>query len=227
MADRRAVRRGYDELAAEYAERRESDGRGLALLDDLLAELPTEARLLDAGCGGGRPVLARAAGTTGAVGLDFSREQLRLAGRTVPAADRVQGDLTELPFSAGSFDAVVAYWSVIHVPLADHPTVFEEFARVLRPGGRLLACEGATEWVGENPDWLDSGTGMQWEIAGRETTDRQLASAGFDVTARRGVSESLSAGDDEDGSGDAEREDPWILFDARLAGSSGRDDGGP
>jgi ubiquinone/menaquinone biosynthesis C-methylase UbiE len=235
MVDRRAVRQGYDELAAEYAGWRDHDGRGMALLDDLLADLPAGARLLDAGCGGGRPVLTHASETTDAVGLDLSGAQLRLAGEHAPAADRVQGDMTAIPFAAGSFDAVVAYWSLIHVPLADHRTVVDEFARVLRPGGRLLVCEGTTRWVGENPDWLDSGTGMAWAIAGAGTTERQLLSAGFDVTGRWGVTESLSdadadAGGEDDGavsgvatpSGDADADDtgetdaPWTFFGARL-----------
>lgn len=224
MVDKRTVQRGYDEVAEQYAGWREYDGRGVDLLDDLLGELPADARLLDAGCGGGRPVLARASETTDAVGLDFSGEQLRLAGEHAPTADRMQGDMTTLPFSADSFDAVVAYWSVIHVPLADHQTVVDEFARVLRPGGRLLLCEGTTEWVGENPDWFDSGTEMAWEIAGAEATDRQLLSAGFEVTDRWGVTESLSddadAASETDDTGTASEEessdDPWTFFGARL-----------
>ncbi|MFC5367699.1 class I SAM-dependent methyltransferase [Salinirubrum litoreum] len=224
MVDKQAVQRGYDELAEQYDGWRERGGRGVDLLDDVLGALSPDARLLDAGCGGGQPVLARASETTDAVGLDFSGEQLRLAGEHAPTADRVQGDMTALPFAADSFDAVVAYWSVIHVPLADHQTVVDEFARVLRPGGRLLLCEGTTEWVGENPDWFDSGTGMAWEIAGAEATDRQLLSAGFAVTDRWGLPESLSddadavgENDDADAANEAESsDDPWTFFAARL-----------
>jgi ubiquinone/menaquinone biosynthesis C-methylase UbiE len=236
MVDKRAVRRGYDELAEQYDGWRDRDGRGLDLVADLVASLPADARLLDAGCGGGRPVLARASEAVDAVGLDFSREQLRLAGRNAPSADRVQGDMTALPLSTAGVDAVVAYWSLIHVPLADHQPVLDEFARVLRPGGRLLLCEGRTEWVGENPDWLDSGTGMAWEIAGAATTERQVRAAGFTVTGRWGVPESVSTeaddsdatasdADDSDAATDdgeaataEESTEPWIVFGARLDG---------
>jgi len=180
VTERDAVRRAYDELAEGYASERSPDANA-ARLDRLLAPLPSDARVLDAGCGGGTPVLAALAGETRAVGLDFSGEQLRLAAGNAPAAALVRGDMTSLPFREGSFDAVTALHSLIHVPLDQHRTVLEEFARVLVPGGLLLLTEGEEEWVGENPDWLGTDTGMRWEIAGREATREGLDGAGFEL----------------------------------------------
>lgn len=139
---------------------------------------------------------------------------------------------------AGHRDGVVACWSLIHVPMADHAAVVEESVRVLRPGGRALVCEGTHEWVGENPDWLDSGVGMAWNIAGAETTREQLLDAGFEVTDTWGVPETLEDGDvdgdaaddDVDGGADGEVENdaangvdddvdddlPWTVFAVRL-----------
>jgi ubiquinone/menaquinone biosynthesis C-methylase UbiE len=48
------------------------------------------------------------------------------------------GGPTNLPFPAGHFDAVVAVTILCFV--ADPATVFDEIARVLRPGGRLEIC---------------------------------------------------------------------------------------
>jgi len=111
-----------------------------------------------------------------------------------------------LPFRNGSFDAVTAYHSLIHVPREQHQEAVDEFARVLADGGRLLCSEGPDEWSGTNPDWLDTGVEMQWHIAGVEATrdhlrkrriyrrtrmeDRRLARRGrrreLDVLSRRG-----------------------------------------
>jgi len=208
MTDRDEVRRGYDGLAETYAAERSPGDRELSMLEDLLDRLDADARLLDAGCGQGEPILARAADRADATGLDFSGEQLRLAADSAPGASLLQGDMTALPFGPNSFDAVTAFHSLIHVPLSEHGPVIEEFARVLRPGGYLLASEGPQEWVGSNPDWLDAGAEMQWSIAGREATLSDLRSAGFEVLAERTDADELA--EEDDGA--------WVFFLARLAG---------
>lgn len=207
MTDRDAVRRGYDDLAETYAAERSADEREIEFLDDLLDRLDPDARLLDAGCGQGDPILARAAERTAAVGLDFSRAQLQLAADNAPTAALLQGDLTALPFGDDSFDAITAYHSLIHVPLDDHRPTIDEFARVLRPGGFLLVSEGPDEWTGSNPDWLDTGVGMEWAITGAETTREQLRAAGFDIHEERAAVDELA---DDGGS--------WVFFLARLDG---------
>lgn len=230
MVDKDAVRRAYDDLVETYAADRSEDGPDVAILENVLESLPASARVLDAGCGGGEPVLARLCADTNAVGLDFSRGQLTLAAETAPGASLVQGDMTALPFFPSSFDAVVAYWSLIHVPIDDHMTVIDEFARVLRPGGRVLLCEGPEEWVGENPDWLGSGVRMEWNIAGAETTREQLRNAGFVVVDSWGAPDSLDDGEPDDGDGepdDGEIDDgeadgyPWTFFAGRLGSRPG------
>jgi ubiquinone/menaquinone biosynthesis C-methylase UbiE len=180
MDERRAVQEAYDGMADVYADLA-GTGSVPQPVERFRAGLADDADLLDAGCGAGRETLG-SVGERG-VGLDFSREQLRRARTNVSAA-LVQGDMTALPFADDSFDAVCAFYSLIHVPLDDHPTVIEEFARVLRPGGTLLVTEGGVEWTGSNPDWLDSGTEMRWSMAGPEATREQLPEAGFEV---RGV----------------------------------------
>jgi ubiquinone/menaquinone biosynthesis C-methylase UbiE len=151
MDEKRAVVRADDELAEEYAARRSPDPGAPDLLARLLAAVDPGERVLDAGCGQGTPVLAALTGTARAVGLDVSREQLGLAADAVPGAALVRGDLTRLPFRAGSFDAATAYHSLIHVPLADHGTVLSEFARVLRSGALLLVTGGRRALGGGEP----------------------------------------------------------------------------
>ena len=50
-------------------------------------------------------------------------------------------DVRELPFESGSFDVAVAAWMLFHVPDIDQ--ALAELARVVRPGGRLVAV---TNW---------------------------------------------------------------------------------
>ncbi|WP_435318385.1 class I SAM-dependent methyltransferase [Haloarchaeobius sp. TZWSO28] len=228
MVEKDAVRQGYDEVAVVHDEERDDAGRGMAILETFLDSVEDPARVLDAGCGSGRPVLRRLTEASDPVGLDISGGQLRLARENVPGAGLLQGDMTTLPFPDDSFDAVVAFWSLIHVPEADHQAVLDEFARVLRPGGQALVCEAAEAWNGENPDWLDEGVEMQWNMAGAQATRDQLETAGFDVEEVWGAPTALDwdrrthsddeASDVKDEPDDADDDSPWTFFAARLGG---------
>lgn len=193
---RDAVRRGYDRLADAYAEERSANPMEVDVVERFLDSLAPSARILDAGCGQGTPVLTRVSGSASVVGLDASRGQLQRATANAPAAVLVQGDMTGLPFREGTFDAVTACHSLIHVPVDQHRVVLEAFERVLRPGGRLLLTTGGTEWSGSNPDWLDSGTEMHWSMAGPEAARDRLQAVGFSVADEGTVENGL--GDDED-----------------------------
>lgn len=210
MVEKDEVRRSYDELAEVYADQRTLDEGYRSLLAAFIDGLPAGPTVLDAGSGEGTPGLARVAERGRLVGLDFSREQLRLASADAPTVEPVQGDMTTLPLERSAVDGVVAAYSLIHIPETDHQTVIDEFARVLRPGGRVLLTEGPEEWTGQNPDWLDSGVPMQWHIAGAETTRTQLERAGFSILREIGTGDGLEAdASDDDGA-------PWISFVATL-----------
>jgi SAM-dependent methyltransferase len=192
LAQRTAVKEGYDELAAAYAAERDEADHGV-LLDRVLTDAP-DGRVLDAGCGAGHPVLSRLADGRPIVGLDFSHEQVARATDVAPGRV-VQGDMTALPFADDAFAAVTAFYSVIHVPFDQHLDVYEEFARVLEPDGTLLVTVGAEDWSGRNDDWLDSGTAMTWSHYGLETSRDLLVDAGFTVTDTVGVADTVGNDD--------------------------------
>ena len=206
MVDKETVRRGYDEIAETYAADRAEDGREREILARFIGDLPESARVLDAGCGGGTPVLADLSESATAVGADISRTQLDLAADAVPGTALAQADMAALPFRDGAFDAVTAYHSLIHVPRDQHRAVVDEFARVLTDGGRVLLSEGTNEWRGSNPNWLDAGVEMEWHIAGADATREHLRNAGFTVEAERNAADSLDDGNDA----------RWAFFAARL-----------
>ncbi|GGL62952.1 class I SAM-dependent methyltransferase [Halocalculus aciditolerans] len=188
-AFRRAVRSGYDSLADAYAAQRDAGDDSPDLLDSLFDDLGAGARVLDLGCGAGDLVLDSLPDPVRGVGLDVSREQTRRA-RT--HADRVvQGDMTALPFDADSFDAATAMYSIIHVPASEHPAVYAELARVLRPGGDAVVVTGHDAWTGANPDWLDANVEMRWSWPALAETKRALREAGLEVVEEADVADSL------------------------------------
>ena len=67
--------------------------------------------------------------------IDISPRMVELARER--GVDARVGDVQELPFEDGTFDTVVAAWMLYHVPDIDRGLA--EIARVLRPGGALIA----------------------------------------------------------------------------------------
>jgi len=190
MSDRwrGVVRDGYDEVAASYLADRTLDGADVAALGMVIERVGAGARVLDAGCGAGVPVTRRLvdAGLT-AVGLDISFRQLELGRNLVPESMALQGDLVRLPFASQTFDAVVSYYAVIHVPRADHPAIFAEVRRVLRPGGWSLLCLGARDLPEDHDEesWL--GTPMYWSHFDASTNLGLLRDAGLEVVDDREI----------------------------------------
>ncbi len=111
----------------------------LSLLEAPLRRLGNGRRsltLLDAGCGTGRN-LAELARFGAGTGIDLSPEALRfcrMRGVTVARAG-----LLTLPFADQTFDCVTSFDVIYHAWVTDDRAATREMARVLRPGGLLLA----------------------------------------------------------------------------------------
>ena len=115
----------------------------------LAAAAPT--RLIEVGCGTGA-LAARCAAELGCevVALDASAEMVRATQSR--GIDAMVGDVQQLPFPDGAFDCAVGDWMLYHVPDLDRGVA--ELARVLRPGGRLVAVTNGRESLGELYDLL-------------------------------------------------------------------------
>jgi SAM-dependent methyltransferase len=195
MTDRETVRAGYDALGTTYAEHRSVGTAERALLERALGPSSDPPRLLDAGCGPG-PTLAELTDRCRAVGLDLSSKQLRLAARTAPDAALVRGDLAALPFGTDRFDVAVSLGVLMHLPDVEQDAALAEFARVLRPGGRLVVSDGTGAWRGEHDDWLADGVTMSWEITGIDAVLEGLEAVGFERLERTVTTDELAEDDD-------------------------------
>ncbi|HEX5166465.1 MAG TPA: methyltransferase domain-containing protein [Thermomicrobiales bacterium] len=190
MNSKRIVQDGYDILAETYLRVRSNDREDVRLLAELAQRLPDGAKVLDAGCGAGVPVAQILSERCRVTGVDISAAQIALARELVPAAEFIQADMAGLDFPDGSFDAIVSYFAIIHVPREEHPAILANFHRMLAPGGLLLLSTGA----GDNPDdtednWLDGGATMYWSHYGHADNLRLIAEADFDIILERLVTE--------------------------------------
>ena len=73
------------------------------------------------------------------VPADFSLGMLRVGQRRRPDLAFTAADATRLPFADASFDAVTMSFGLRNV--VDVDGALREFARVTKPGGRLVVCE--------------------------------------------------------------------------------------
>jgi SAM-dependent methyltransferase len=179
---KRVVADGYDRVADRYLEwsaLRPSAARLRAL--DLAHELiPRGADVLELGCGAGLPMTARLAVGRRLTGVDISPEQIRRAARNVPEATFEVADMTALDRAAASLDAVVAFYSLTHVPRDEQPALFARIRRWLRPGGVFIASLGVEDDPGGvEADWL--GVDMYFSHFSARVNRRLLAEAGFAV----------------------------------------------
>ncbi|WP_162959312.1 SAM-dependent methyltransferase [Micromonospora tulbaghiae] len=195
----------------------EADDSSIAVATDrftdiMISKLPVGpgARVLDVGCGIGKPAL-RLAQQTGAtvVGISINQQQIDEGNARAVAeglADRVsfqQANALELPFEDGSFDAVLAFESICHMPRLP---ALKEMSRVLVPGGRIALTDLIKI---EDPDGTAAAAGFQSQALVRYSDYPALTAAAgveidelIDVSAHTkrtyaAMAEGISRGTDE------------------------------
>ncbi|KAJ7886933.1 S-adenosyl-L-methionine-dependent methyltransferase [Mycena leptocephala] len=135
------IEQGYDIVAKKYlawSGPRPTTTR-MAYIADLIEKLPTGANVLELGCGAGVPatqvLIERGLNVTG---NDISAAQIALAREHIPKATLIQGDMLGLDFAPGSFDAVLGFYSIFHLPKEEQTLMIEKIKGWLKPGGWLL-----------------------------------------------------------------------------------------
>jgi SAM-dependent methyltransferase len=184
------VATGYDTIGEWYAKQAVEDisedgdrHRYTALLMD---RLPAGAEILDLGCGAGVPTTRILAERFAVTGVDISTSQIERAQRNVPNAQFHRGDMTELNLEPASLDAVVDFFSIIHVPQNEHPKLFQKIAYWLRPGGLFVAGLGAASLEsGVEEDW--HGAPIYWSHFGSDTNRRLIEDAGLEILSSEEV----------------------------------------
>ena len=132
------------------------------------ADVDTETRLLDVGCGAGEALTAARARGADAAGID-----------PAPKADRaVRGDAATLPFQSGSVDVILAECVLC---LTDLPAALAEANRVLCGGGRIAMSDVVVEDERFTvPEQLAEALCLDGARS-RDRLLRRLADAGFEI----------------------------------------------
>ena len=150
--------------------------------------LAPESKLLDIACGSGGPTL-RIARLTGCTvhGVDIHEQGIATARTRAEAEglkERASFDQLDasqpMPFPDSSFDGLICVDAVNHLPHRDR--IFQEWARVLRPGGHLVFTDPivVTGPLTNEEIEIRSSVGF-FLFVPVGTDERLLAESGFDV----------------------------------------------
>lgn len=189
------VRAGYDLVAEAYARAfREEGGDEIRIcrswIELMLEGLDHSPRILELGCGDGVPVARDLAGRSDYLGIDISPVQIARARDRVPNGTFRCDEMSSLQFEPETFDAIVALYSIIHLPRETHASLLRTISTWLRPGGRFLATLGHTAWTGTEENWLgiENGT-MFWSHADAATYRQWIEDASIDIVVGEFVPE--------------------------------------
>jgi SAM-dependent methyltransferase len=189
-----ATRAAYDTVAANYAthladalDANPFDRAVLALYADLVhgAASGDAPRVFEIGCGPGR-ITAHLAGLgLDMLGIDLSPAMIEQARRRHPDLDFRVGQMTALDLPPGDAAGLVAWYSLIHIPPAEHPVVLTGFRRVLAPGGHLLLAFHAGDERRHITDAYGH-TGLAYDSyrLSPERLEQQAIQAGFRPVAK-------------------------------------------
>jgi SAM-dependent methyltransferase len=133
----------YDFIADRFYELRTAiQPKEAEYLSLLLANLPQGSAILDLGCGTGQPIAMHLASLGHRiVGVDASETMLNFARKLLPAHRWIHARIENVEFEE-TFDAVVCWDSLFHLPRRHFAPVIRNIHRWLAPGGRLMVSSG-------------------------------------------------------------------------------------
>lgn len=175
----------YDRIAEEYAARiyGELDHKPLdrMLLDNFAARVRGTGLACELGCGPGH--VARYLHDRGVdiFGLDLSPGMLEQARKLNPGLEFRQGNMLSLEVEDGSWAAIVAFYSIVHIPKADIPQVFREMNRALKLGGLLFLAFHLGDEVLPEEDLWGHRVSLDLVLFWRKEVERYLTNAGFSI----------------------------------------------
>ncbi|KAJ6034845.1 hypothetical protein N7499_002062 [Penicillium canescens] len=186
------IKQAYDDIANKYLTWTEPTHKvRLTYLNRLLQNLETatkatQATILELGCGAGVPCTQHLASNPSfkITANDISSSQIELAKQTLPdSVTLIQCDMMGLEFKQESFDAVLAMYSIIHLPRDEQITILTRIFGWLKPGGWILANFSEGEFDSSFDEaWLGGKKGvMYWSGWGKEKMRGILGDVGFVV----------------------------------------------
>ncbi len=150
-------------------------------LDLLASKLEKGASIIDLGCGNGRAVKYLIDKGFNGIGVDVSEKMLELARNHIPKGKFFNTDFNELDFNEGSFDAVISFFALNHIPKDEFKKVMLSSKNILKKNGLLLL--GMVK--GDSEGFWKGFYGTNMELYGSSYSKKELTdilkSIGFEI----------------------------------------------
>ena len=199
------LKASYDAIAPRYnAWTEKAHPVRLRFLEKLLPRLSSteNASVLELGCGAGALTTKWLASLPNVhvTANDLSPNQIAIAREKLAnqSVTLIAGDMMELSFAANQFDAVVAMYSMIHLPREEQATLIHRIGHWLKPGGKLLATFVPAEFETLTREgWLGEKEGkMFWSSLGTEKTVQAVEEAGLNIESQDVVNQDEGEGEE-------------------------------
>ena len=176
---KKVVELGYDKVVQEYNDLEgELEWPRMRWLAKVLDKLAPNDHILDLGSGSGDPTAIEIVKEHQVTGVDISEEQIKLAKQNVPEGNFIHHDVGSVEFPDNTFNAVVSFYTLEHIPRKEHATILQRIYRWLKPHGYLLISIEAADIDDMMGEWL--GVPMFFSIWPPETMKQIVAEAGFE-----------------------------------------------
>lgn len=173
------VQQCYNRL--EYSSYRKLD-QADSLVFKIVDEIEHGERVLDIGCGPGKPLTLILDSYFDVTGIDISSKHTRQARVNVPGATIENADICQTGLPKNSFKAIVMYYVLFNIHRSKHINILEKIYEALKPGGLLLFDSGRGDCELKcHRDWLNSGVPMFWSYFPHEFYISNLREIGFSI----------------------------------------------
>ena len=179
------LRRSYDEVSDEYADRifTELENKPLdrELLDRFAARMRGRGVVCDMGCGPGQVARHLYDRSVTVVGVDLSLGMIQVARRLNPEIEFFRDNLMSLDVDDEAWAGITAFYSIIHIPRPMVVRALKEMRRVLQPDGLLLIAFHKGDGVVHKDEWWGKKVNVDAFFFKRSEMEDYLKSAGFEI----------------------------------------------
>lgn len=161
---RDSVRNDYDTIADEYALEFGQLYEDPEVVEEFLSKLKPNSKILDLGGGTGKLTDLFIKNGHQAICYDFSKEMMRKAKEYYPNIPYILDDMLnmETHFERDTFDGIIAFYSLFHIPREDLNNVFVSINNLLKEDGIFcfVVQLGDGEQFIDEPYLKDEGKGI-------------------------------------------------------------------